>query len=48
MDRYGGKHTEYFTYSQNQKAKAMRSILIEYIQRKYYNKTTKNNGKDEE
>ena len=48
MDRYGGKQTEYLTYSQSQKAKAMRSILIEYIQRKYYYKTTKNNGKDEE
>ena len=43
MDRYGGKQTEYLTYSQSQKAKAMRSILIEYIQRKYYNKTSKNN-----
>ena len=46
MDRYGGKQTEYFTYSQNQKAKAMRSILIEYIQRKYYNKNSTENGKD--
>lgn len=46
MDRYGGKQTEYFAYSQNQKAKAMRSILIEYIQRKYFNKNSTDNGKD--
>ena len=47
-DKYGNPHTDYFTYTPSDKARAIRSLLLEYIQRKYYNKTTKNNGKDEE
>ena len=39
-DRYGNPQTEYYTYSTGDKARAIRSLLLEYVQRKY--KTTGN------
>lgn len=41
-DRYGNPHTDYYTYTQSDKARALRSLLLTYVQRKY----NKNNGKD--
>lgn len=41
-DRYGNPHTDYYTYTQCDKARAIRSLLLTYVQRKYY----KNHGKD--
>lgn len=41
-DKYGNPHTDYFTYSQSDKAKAIRSLLLTYVQRKY----NKNHDKD--
>lgn len=35
-DRNGNPQTDYLTYTRSQKAEAMRSILLEYIYRKYY------------
>lgn len=29
------KQTDYFTYSQSDKARAIKSLLLEYVQRKY-------------
>lgn len=34
-DRYGNPQTDYFTYSQSDKARAIKSLLLEYVQRKY-------------
>ena len=34
-DRYGNSQTDYFTYSQSDKARAIKSLLLEYVQRKY-------------
>ena len=34
-DRYGNPHTDYYTYTQSDKAKALRSLLLTYVQRKY-------------
>ena len=42
-DKYGSPHTDYFTYTPCDKARALRSLLLEYIQRKYFNKKTTNN-----
>jgi len=41
-DRYGNPHTDYYTYTQSDKARAIRSLLLTYVQRKY----NKNHGKD--
>ena len=41
-DRYGNPHTDYYTYTQSDKARALRSLLLTYVQRKY----NKNHGKD--
>lgn len=41
-DRYGNPHTDYYTYTQSDKARALRSMLLTYVQRKY----NKNHGKD--
>lgn len=34
-DRYGNPQTDYYTYSERDKARAIRSLLLEYVQRKY-------------
>ena len=34
-DRYGNPHTDYYTYTPSDKAKAIRSLLLTYVQRKY-------------
>jgi len=34
-DRFGGKQTTYYTYSPGDKARALRSLLLTYVQRKY-------------
>ena len=34
-DQYGNSQTDYFTYSQSDKARAIKSLLLEYVQRKY-------------
>ena len=41
-DRYGNPHTDYYTYTQSDKARVLRSLLLTYVQRKY----NKNHGKD--
>ena len=41
-DRYGNPHTDYYTYTQSDKARVIRSLLLTYVQRKY----NKNHGKD--
>jgi len=37
-DRHGNPQTEYYTYTRRDKAKAMRAILITYLDRKYNSK----------
>lgn len=34
-DRYGNPQTDYFLYSKSDKARAIKSLLLEYVQRKY-------------
>ncbi len=34
-DRYGNPHTDYYTYTPSDKARALRSLLLTYVQRKY-------------
>ena len=34
-DRYGNERTYYFTYNRNDKAKVMKSLLLEYVYKKY-------------
>ena len=34
-DKYGNPHTDYYTYSPSDKARALRSLLLTYVQRKY-------------
>jgi len=41
-DKYGNPHTDYYTYTPSDKARALRSLLLTYVQRKY----NKNHGKD--
>ena len=41
-DRYGNPHTDYYTYTPSDKARALRSLLLTYVQRKY----NTNHGKD--
>ena len=41
-DRFGNPHTNYYTYSPGDKASALRSLLLTYVQHKY----NKNHGKD--
>ncbi len=45
-DRYGNPHTDYYTYSPSDKARALRSLLLTYVQRKYrhYYETKKENA----
>ena len=45
-DKYGNPHTDYYTYSPSDKARALRSLLLTYVQRKYrhYYETKKENA----
>ena len=43
-DMYGNERTYYFNYDRNDKAKVMRSLLLEYVYTKYKNKL--NPGKE--
>ena len=45
-DRFGNPHTDYYTYSPGDKARALRSLLLTYVQRKYrhYYETKKENA----
>ena len=38
LDRHGNGRTYYFCYDESDKARVMKSILLEYIHRKYANK----------
>ena len=46
LDRYGNERTYYFIYDRNDKAKVMKSLLLEYVYTKYKNKL--NQGKEDE
>lgn len=40
LDRYGNGRTYYFNYDQQDKARVIRSILVEYVRTKYHDKLT--------
>ncbi len=46
LDRYGNERTYYFIYDRNDKAKVMKSLLLEYVHTKYKNKLNQEGKED--
>jgi hypothetical protein len=46
LDRYGNGRTYYFIYERNDKAKVMKSLLLEYVHTKYKNKLNQKGKED--
>ena len=46
-DKYGNPHTDYYTYSPSDKARALRSLLLTYVQRKYKSYSDKKKAEQE-